>query len=644
MSAITGIYTFNRTVPIEQGKSILKNLQCYYADSSSFWCKDAVFLGSQTRWITPESVGEALPYYDEEKQLVIAADCILDNREELVHILQLRKSDRSRLSDSQIILEAYQKWGKETPLHLLGDFAFIIWDEKKKQLFGARDFSGSRTLYFHQNHEQIAFCTTINPLLDLPMVKKSLNEEWLAEFLAIPGMNDAVDSESTVYKSVKQIPPSHSFSVENGEIKLAQYSHITFPSPLILKSSEEYVEAFQDVFERAVHDRIRTHHQVGAFLSGGLDSGSVVSLAARELKRKEKPLYTFSSIPLHDFEDWTPRHRMADEQPFIQSTIDYVGNIKGHYLDCQGQNSFTEIDEWLDIMEMPYKFFENSFWLKGAYEKARQEEVGVLLNGARGNFTVSWGITFDYYAQLLKKMKWVQLYKELFQYSRNMEVPRSRVMKVVGKKAFPMVRHIFGKEQEESSFSFINPDFAKKTDVFNKLRAYGMDIDENNALSRDSIRIQHFQQLFSWNTTGTVDTKLSLNYGLQGRDPTNDLRVIQYCLSVPSKQYAQNGLDRALIRNAMKNYLPDKVRLNQRVRGIQAADIIHRMLPDWKQFVSQLEEMNKDQYIFYFINKATFENALATLSQNPPVTYAFSEEFKILMRSLIVYRFMKRFL
>jgi asparagine synthase (glutamine-hydrolysing) len=323
---------------------------------------------------------------------------------------------------------------------------------------------------------------------------------------------------------------------------------------------------------------------------------------------------------------------------------DYVGNINEHYLDCQGQNSFTEIDEWLDIMEMPYKFFENSFWLKAAYEKARQEKVGVLLSGARGNFTVSWGITFDYYAQLLKKMKWVQLYKELFQYSRNMAVPRSRVMKVVGKKAFPLIQKLFEKEQEESIFPLINPDFAEKTDVFNKLQAYGIDVDGKGVTGRDSIRIQHFQQLFSWSTTGTADTKLSLNYGLQGRDPTNDLRVIQYCLSVPSEQYAQNGLDRALIRNAMENYLPDTVRLNQRVRGIQAADSIHRMLPDWKQFISQVEEVRKDQDIFYFINKKTFENAMATLSHKPSVTYAFSEEFKLLMRSLILYRFIKRFL
>ena len=71
--------------------------------------------------------------------------------------------------------------------------------------------------------------------------------------------------------------------------------------------------------------------------------------------------------------------------------------------------------------------------------------------------------------------------------------------------------------------------------MFNKLQASGMDIDGTTVRRKDSIRIQHFQQLFSWTTTGTADTKLSLNYSLQGQDPTNDLRVIQYCLSVPSE-------------------------------------------------------------------------------------------------------------
>ena len=71
--------------------------------------------------------------------------------------------------------------------------------------------------------------------------------------------------------------------------------------------------------------------------------------------------------------------------------------------------------------------------------------------------------------------------------------------------------------------------------------------------------------------SNTINTKLSLRYSLWKRDPTNDLRVIRFCLSLPEDQYVQNGMNRALIRRATENYLPDKVRLNQRTRGVQGA-------------------------------------------------------------------------
>ena len=169
----------------------------------------------------------------------------------------------------------------------------------------------------------------------------------------------------------------------------------------------EYEEAFRDVFQTAVNDKIRTHRNIGAQMSGGLDSSSVVSFAVKSLEKKNKRIHTFSYIPPSDFIDFTPKNRIADERPFIKSIVDYVGNINDHYLDFEGKSTLTEVDDMLEIMEMPYKFQENSFWLKGSYEKAHEQEVGVLLNGAGGNFTISWGLALDYYATLTKEIKMV---------------------------------------------------------------------------------------------------------------------------------------------------------------------------------------------------------------------------------------------
>ena len=107
-------------------------------------------------------------------------------------------------------------------------------------------------MYFHRNEDKFAFCTTIEPLLALPYVERKLNEQWLAEFLAIPTNFESVDLESTVYTSIEQIPPSHSITVTEGKIPFNRYSMLKAGKVLKLKSNEEYEEAFREVFQTAV--------------------------------------------------------------------------------------------------------------------------------------------------------------------------------------------------------------------------------------------------------------------------------------------------------------------------------------------------------------------------------------------------------
>ncbi|SDQ10154.1 lasso peptide isopeptide bond-forming cyclase [Virgibacillus salinus] len=645
MSAIAGIYNISEEpVSREHSLGMMKALQKFPADDVQIWQKQNIFLGCHAQWITPESVGEQLPYYDYERQLSITADAIIDNRLELFQKLQIDEDEGEIIPDSQLILLAYYKWGKETPKHLIGDFAFMIWDEKRKRLFGARDFSGARTLYFFHKNQRFAFCTVMQPLLALPYIEKCINEQWLAEYLAIPNMIDVVDSSITVIENIQQVPPSHSISVEDGKIIISKYNTLISVKDVSYKKDEDYVEAFKEVFQTAVNSRLRTFHSVGTQLSGGLDSGAVTSFAAKSLQKVNKQLYTYSYIPENDFIDWTPSHRMADEQDYIKSTVKYAGNIEDHYLRFEGRSSISEIDEWLEIMEMPYKFFENSLWLKGIYAEAKHQGIGVLLNGARGNFSISWGPALDYYGLLLKKMKWPRLRDELQRYSLKTGITnKSRLLSVIGKKAFPLMNRL-GQPQEVYQLPMlINPEFAKEYKVFNKLQQNGIDMDGASKYNIYEIRKRHFEKEFMWNSTGTSGTKLSLRYGVWNRDPTNDIRVIRFCLSLPEDQFVKDGLDRALIRRATEGFLPDRVRLNQKVRGIQGADWIHRSTPSWDSFLEELKQLVKDPIVSNFLNIEMLETAIPKVQEGPRPEYAFDPELRVLMRALIVYRFLKSF-
>lgn len=645
MSAIAGIYhSNNEPVPIEHVRGIMGALQRYPANDIKVWHKGNIFLGCHAQWITPESVGEQLPYYDYERQLTITADAIIDNREELFEQLQVEQARRKTLPDSQLILLAYQKWGEETPKHLIGDFAFMIWDEKKRKLFGARDFSGTRTLYYYHTQQQIAFCTTIEPLLTLPYIEKQLNEQWIAEYLAIAGMVDTADASITPYKKIQQVPPSHCISITKDKINLTRYCHLISEKKLNLKSNEEYVEAFQEVFQKAVTSRLRTRLNVGAQLSGGLDSGAVVSFAAKDTQQKNKKLHTFSYIPPKDFVDFTPKQLLPDERPFIQSTVQYVGGIQDHYLDFVDRNSYLEIDSLLETMEMPYKFFENSFWLKGMFEKAHHEGVGILLSGDRGNFSISWGFALDYYAILLKKLKWLQLFYELNQYSQNTGGARLRMLPDVARVGFPIIDKIFPEGTSYQLPKLLNQEFAESTGVFNKLKGYG--IDQTGWFPGANIfeeRKRHFEDVFHWNAGNTLAAKLSLRYAVWKRDPTNDLRVVRFCLSVPEEQYVQNGVDRSLIRRATENFLPNEVRLNQRIRGVQGADWVHRMIPHWDAFVNEVEQLSADEKVLRFLDGQVIKKALLKVKQGARPEHATDPDYKVLMRSLIIYRYIKKF-
>ncbi|MFE4036186.1 asparagine synthase-related protein [Priestia sp. YIM B13489] len=644
MSAIAGIYhTNNDPISPDNIANILECLSKYPADDIQAWKKENVAFISHTQWITPESVGENLPYYDYERQLAITADAIIDNREELYSRLQIKDIHRTRITDSELILLAYHKWEEEAPKFLIGDFAFVIWDERKQKLFAARDFSGNRTLYFFKDDKRFAFCTAINPLFSLPYVKKALNEEWLAEFLAIPINFESTDALSTVYKDIKQIPPSHSITISGNQIKLKRYCTLLGEAKLRLKTNEEYEEAFREVFQEAVTSKLRTRLKVGAHLSGGLDSGSVASFASKALHKENKKLHTFSYVPINGFEDWSPKSRVANEKPFIKSTVQHVGNIEDNYFDFKEKSPFSEIDQWLDILEMPYKFYENSFWLKGIYEQASKQGMGVLLNGQRGNWTVSWGPALDYQAKLLRSANIGKFIRELHLYSRNLGVKKSRVFPVVAKKIFPKLHSQISSRGTKSYTPLINQDFANKFNVYDKLKKHGVDTRGLLDKSAYEIRETQFVQPYYWSINGTYTTKLSLNHSLWDRDPTNDLRVVRFCLSVPENQFVQNGQDRSLIRRATKGFLPDNIRLNQRTRGLQGADGIQRMTSDWNLFMNEMELVMKADFVSEYLNTDAINSAMKNLRDNPLPQYVFHDDFRIMMRGLIIYRFMKKF-
>ena len=251
----------------------------------------------------------------------------------------------------------------------------------------------------------------------------------------------------------------------------------------------------------------------------------------------------------------------------------------------------------------------------------------------------------DYYAKLMKKLAWVRLRGEINQYSMNIGVGRKRIIAELCKQAFPLLKRRHAASSANEFPQLVNPAFARQAGVYDKLTDRQFtEIGSGEDLPSDPVeaRKYHFDSYNVWSTTGTSFSKLSLQYPLWAHDPTNDLRVIRFCLSVPMEQYVQNGLDRALIRRSAQGYLPDNVRLNQRLKGIQAADILHRMAPHWSQIVRELDQLCRDSRMQRVLNISVVREALNEARNGMHPSQAYSPAIKVLMRSLIVYRFLER--
>ncbi|MFC4811410.1 asparagine synthase-related protein [Paenibacillus sp. GCM10023250] len=620
----------------------MNGLEDFPADDIRTRNEESVFMGCHAQWLTPESVNEPMPRLDENQHLMLTADIILDNREELFERLSIHASDRRAMTDGELILRAYTKWGTESPKYLLGDYAYMVWDRERRLLFGARDLMGNRTLYYCQQENCFAFCSTISPLLALPNRIKTLNETWFADFLAIPDMFDSFDLASTVYGGIRQLPPGHSFVLQRGQFNVNRYDTVIPDRETKFKSNSEYEEAFRYELNTAVKARLRTRHKIAVSLSGGLDSSSVASFAARMLKDHGKSLDAYSYIPVDDFTDWTGNGMLANETPFIRATSDFIGNINNRYMSFANSNALTEVGEWLDTLEMPYKFVENSFWIRGFYEQAARDGAGILLTGAKGNHSVSWGPAIGCYAYMLRKWKLLKLYRELRWYSRKKGVGRKQLMILIAKRAFGATT-LDPRERTPVLSAIINPEFACKMRMVERLSPHRNSLNGSRLLNALDARIQHFENGAISNTFGNKAMKLSLRYRVWERDPTSDVRVVRFCLSVPMAQYVREGQDRSLIRRSMAGLLPDEIRLNHRVRGIQGADWVYRMRAHWAEVIDEVESMCKEPVFARYMNVDRIRKACGFVGKAPEAEQAFNGETRLIMQSLVIGRFLHRF-
>jgi asparagine synthase (glutamine-hydrolysing) len=258
-------------------------------DDRGTWRGNGVFLGIRRLSIIDLETGQQ-PIFNENRSCCIVYNGELYNFQDLRPELGSRGHVFKTRSDTEVVLHAYEEWGPGCSRHFNGMFAFAVWDNFNKTLFLARDRIGEKPLYYYQDRDHLIFASEIKAILANRNVPRQLNLRGLMNFLAF-GHSVAPD---TIYQNIYKLLPGHYLLVKDGNIQIKQYWDVGEEPQLqgsAALSEDEYTEHILNLLEDSVRRRMIADVPLGAFLSGGIDSSTVVALMKRH---STAPIKTFS--------------------------------------------------------------------------------------------------------------------------------------------------------------------------------------------------------------------------------------------------------------------------------------------------------------------------------------------------------------
>ncbi len=647
MSGITGVYYLDER-PVEQQNiaQMVDTLAHRGPDGADIWIDGSVGLGHRMLWTTPESLIEKLPLVNRANNIVITSDCRIDNREELIAALQLNNRSSEKITDSELVLGAYEKWGEECPQRLLGDFVFAIWDKRKQTLFCARDHMGVKPFYYYyQPGKLFAFGSEIKALLCLEDVPQRLNEVKVGDYLA----SNFQDKVNTFYQDIFRLPPASCLTLNRKGLRICSYWSLDPERELCLSSDEEYAEALQEIFAESVRCRLRSAYPVGSHLSGGLDSSSVTCMARKILEGKNSKLHTFSNI--------FDKVKQCDERPYIESVLTQ-GGMNPHYVHGDELGPLSDLERIFkyhdQVVSAPTHFL---VW--GLNNAASKEGVRIVLDGFDGDNTLSHGegyltelvrkeqwstfaqeandlhkllglsplkilrsYGFPYLEELVRGGKWTTFVKEINQISKHFDISSKRLFldgafkPLLPQSVKSAVRSLRGHKQNTNE-SIAKSNFVRRIGLKKRIRA----LNASRSAQPFTERENHWRNLTSGILTQGLETidSYAAAFSQEARHPFMDKRLIEFCLSLPGEQKLNKGWSRLVMRRAMKNILPEKVR-NRRTKANMSPSFQHGLLKHDRELLEQVMQ-NHQNSIEGYINTKVLSNSYEQLLSTSQMQY-----------------------
>lgn len=451
---------------------------------------------------------------------------------------------RSR-SDTEVLLAAYAQWGTQVLARLVGMFAFAILDTRERVLFLARDFFGIKPLYYTFGRDGFAFASEIKTLLEFPWVSRMVNPERLYIYLRY-GITD--HGSETMFADIRQLPPAHYIKISldiPGPANPVRYWEVDLGRRLDL-SFAEAAERLRELFLETVRLHLRSDVPVGAALSGGIDSSSIV-MAMRYLQGRDLELHTFSYVagePSISEEHW----------------IDLVGQASGavvHKVRLREEEVVADLEQLMYAQELP--FGSTSIYAQyRVFRLAREAGIKVMLDG-QGADEMLGGYRYNLAARLaslLRRGKWVDAGRFLLKASK--WPGASHLWLMLGTVDFLMplslqapARRLIGKDLAPS---WLNADWFRERGVAPKILNY--------THGNDVLREYLYRTLSETSLPNLLrfEDRNSMAFSIESRVPFLTPELVKFMFSLPEEYIiTPDGTSKAVFRVAMRGIVPDSV-------------------------------------------------------------------------------------
>ena len=465
------------------------------------------------------------PIYNEDKSVLIIFNGEIYNYKELRE--ELKNHEFKTESDTEVLIHGYEEWKEELLNKVRGMFSFCIYDKNKKELFIARDHFGIKPLYYYKDNETLLLSSEIKSFLEYPTFKKELNKEMLGAYLTF----SFTPGENTFFKNVYKLLPGHfmKINIETREYEIKKYFNLSFSSTS--ESFDKIVEDISETMKNSVKYHLISDVEVGSFLSSGIDSSYLVSLA--------KPNKTYT-IGYNDKK---------------YSEIEYAEDLAKR-LNITNISQKINKEEYMNALKDVYYHMDEPTTDACAIavyflSKLASNDVKVVLSGEGADEFFGGYNSYD-----------DNIYTKLPLIIRKiigkicMILPKNRITRYLIRRSYKLeesyisINRNFYDDELKDVLNFKNYKKNKEIlkDTYNEFK------NENELNKKLAIDIKYW---LPDNILNIVD-KMTMAFSLESRVPFTDIEVYKLSSTLTKKYKVKDGITKIALREAAKKDIPNE--------------------------------------------------------------------------------------